>query len=139
MVLAESAENTEKENLDELTFKVRGAIFEVFKELGPGLLESVYEAALRFELTSKNIGVQFQLPVPVLYKSLQLDIGFRLDLLVEDKIIIEVKSVESLHDIHKKQLLNYLKLTGKKVGILVNFNSAYLKDKESIFRIVNNY
>jgi len=139
MVLAESAENTEKEDLDELTFKVRGVIFEVFKELGPGLLESVYEASLRFELTSKNIGVQFQLPVPVLYKSLQLDIGFRLDLLVEDKIIIEVKSVESLHDIHKKQLLNYLKLTGKKVGILVNFNSAYLKDKESIFRIVNNY
>ena len=139
MSLADNAENTEKEILDELTFKVRAAIFEVFKELGPGLLESVYESALLFELNSKNMNVQSQLPVPVLYKSVHLGLGFRLDLLVENRIIIEVKSVDCLHDIHKKQLLSYLKLTGKKVGILVNFNATYLKDKESIIRIVNNY
>lgn len=114
MSLADNAENTEKEIVDELTFKVRAAIFEVFKELGPGLLESVYESALLFELNSKNINVQSQLPVPVLYKSVQLGLGFRLDLLVENKIIIEVKSVDCLHDIHKKQLLSYLKLTEKK-------------------------
>ena len=113
--------------------------FEVFKELGPGLLESVYEAALLFELLQKGITVQAQVPVPVLYKSVQLELGFRLDLLIENKIIIEIKSVEMLHDVHKKQLLTYLKLTQKQVGFLVNFNCSHLKDKESIIRIVNNY
>jgi len=138
MVLAEIAESAEM-NLDDLTFRVRGCIFDVFKELGPGLLESVYEAALLFELLQSGLNVQAQVPVPVLYKSIQLELGFRLDLLVENNIIIEVKSVEVLHDVHKKQLLTYLKLTQKKIGFLVNFNSAHLKDKESIIRIVNNY
>lgn len=126
-------------NLDELTYKIRGCIFEVFKELGPGLLESVYEAALLFELQHQGIAVQAQVPVPVLYKDVQLELGFRLDLLVQGQVIIEIKSVESLHDVHKKQVLTYLKLTGKKVAILVNFNVAHLKDKESIIRIVNQY
>jgi len=126
-------------DLDDLTYQVRGCIFEVFKELGPGLLESVYEAALLFELLQKGITVQAQVPVPVLYKSVQLELGFRLDLLIENKIIIEIKSVEMLHDVHKKQLLTYLKLTQKQVGFLVNFNCSDLKDKESIIRIVNNY
>lgn len=126
-------------NIDELTYKIRGCIFEVFKELVPGLLESVYEAALFFELNSKGMYVQAQVPVPVLYKSIQLELGFRLDLLVEHQVIIELKSVEALHHIHKKQLVTYLKLTDKRVGILVNFNSAHLKDKKSIIRIVNNY
>ena len=106
--------------IDELTYKVRGCIFEVFREMGPGLLESVYEAALLFELQSQQFSVQSQVPVPVIYKSIPLELGFRLDLLIENEVVIEVKSVECLHDIHKKQLLNYLKLTGKKVGFLVN-------------------
>jgi GxxExxY protein len=126
-------------SLDELTYKVRGCIFEVFKEMGPGLLESVYEAALVFELQSLKLLVNTQVPVPVMYKSVQLELGFRLDLIVENEVIIEVKSVECLHEIHKKQLLNYLKLTGKKVGFLVNFNCTKLIDKETIIRIVNNY
>ncbi len=107
--------------------------------MGPGLLESVYEAALVYELQRQNLNVQAQVPLPVIYKSVQLELGFRLDLLVENEVIVEVKSVELLHDLHKKQLLNYLKLTGKKVGFLVNFNSSKLIDKESIIRIVNNY
>ena len=126
-------------NLDDLTYRVRGCIFEVFKELGPGLLESVYEAALLFELLQKGLNVQAQVPIPVLYKSVQLELGFRLDLLIENNIIIEVKSVDALHDVHKKQLLTYLKLTQKKIGFLVNFNSAHLTDKETLIRIVNNY
>ena len=126
-------------NLDDLTYQVRGCIFEVFKELGPGLLESVYEASLLFELLKKGLTVQAQVPVPVLYKSVQLELGFRLDLLIENNIIVEVKSVETLHDVHKKQLLTYLKLTQKKVGFLANFNSSHLTDKESLIRIVNNY
>lgn len=126
-------------NIEELTYKIRGCIFEVFKQMGPGLLESVYEAALIFELNTQNLKVQSQMPVPVIYKSVHLELGFRLDLLVEDEVIVEVKSVDILHDLHKKQLLNYLKLTGKKVGFLVNFNSSKLVDKESIIRIVNNY
>ncbi len=138
MLLAEIAENAEM-NLDDLTCQVKGCIFKVFKELGPGLLESVYEAALLFELSQSELNVQAQVPVAVLDKSIQLEIGFRIDLLIENNIIIEVKSVEALHDVHKKQLLTYLKLTQKKIGILVNFNSAHLKDKESIIRIVNNY
>jgi GxxExxY protein len=109
------------------------------KNFGPGLFESVYEAALLFELPQKGFNVQSQTPVPVLYKSIRLEVGFRLDILVENNVIIEVKSVETLHDVHKKQLLTYLRLTGKKVGFLVNFNSSHLKDKESFIRIVNNY
>jgi len=125
--------------IDELTYKVRGCIFEVYKELGPGLLESVYESALLYELLNRGIKAQAQIPLPVRYKSVQLELGFRSDLLVENEVIIEVKSVDSLHDVHKKQRLTYLRLTGKKVGFLVNFNSAHLIDKESLIRIVNNY
>lgn len=125
--------------LDELTYKVRGCIFEVFKELGPGLLESVYESALAYEMLNKGLHVQAQIPLPVKYKSMELQLGFRLDLLVENQVIIEVKSVETLHDVYKKQLLTYLRLTDKRVGFLVNFNSAHLLEKESLIRIVNNY
>lgn len=86
-----------------------------------------------------GLEVQCQVPLPVNYKSINLDIGFRLDLLVEDLVIVEIKSVEILSNVHKKQLLTYLRLTGKKIGILVNFNTAHLVDKESIIRIVNQY
>lgn len=124
-------------DINEISYKVRGAIFTVFNELGPGLLESVYEAALTYELTSLGLKVRNQVPVPVIYKEVKLDIGFRLDIIVEEQVIIEIKSVELMHNVHKKQLLTYLKLSNIKLGILVNFNSDKLVDKESIFRIIN--
>lgn len=123
--------------LNDLTYKIRGAIFKVHSSLGPGLLESVYEAALGYELIQENLRIQTQVGVPVNYNGIKLELGFRLDILVEDKVIVEVKSVEVLHDVHKKQLLTYLKLTGKKIGIPVNFNVAKLTDKESLIRIIN--
>lgn len=124
-------------NINDISYLIRGAAFEVFKTLGPGLLESVYEKALVFELISKNLHVQTQVGIPVMYKGQDLDLGFRMDILVEDKVIIEVKSVELLHDVHKKQLLTYLKLANKKLGILINFNTDSLLDKESLIRIIN--
>ena len=123
--------------VNELTYKIRGAIFTVYNELGPGLLESVYETALAFELRQLGLNIQTQLPLPVVYKNINLELGFRIDILVENRIIIEIKSVESLHDVHKKQLLTYLKLSRLKLGLLVNFNSAKLIDQESIIRIIN--
>jgi GxxExxY protein len=124
-------------DINEITYKTRGAIFAVFNELGPGLLESVYEAALTHELISLGLKVRNQVPVPVIYKEVKLDIGFRLDIIVEEQVIIEIKSVELMHNVHKKQLLTYLKLSNKKLGLLVNFNSDKLIDKESIIRIIN--
>ncbi|WP_317174900.1 GxxExxY protein [Pararhodonellum marinum] len=123
--------------LNELSYKIRGAIFAVYNELGPGLLEHVYEATLAFELRKVGLKVKTQVALPVIYKEVALEIGYRIDLLVENQIVIEIKSVENLHDVHKKQLLTYLKLSGKKIGILVNFNSYKLVDKESIIRIIN--
>jgi GxxExxY protein len=123
--------------LNDLTYKIRGAIFTVHNTLGPGLLESVYEAAMIYELNQMGLTVKNQLGFPVDYNGVKLELGFRLDLLVEDTVVLEIKSVDALHDVHKKQLLTYLKLTGKKLGILVNFNSSSLIDKESIIRIIN--
>lgn len=123
--------------LNELCYKIRGAIFKVHCSIGPGLLESVYVAALTYELSVLNLLVQTQLGVPVNYNGIMLELGFRMDILVQNEIIIEVKSVETLHDVHKKQLLTYLKLANKKLGLLVNFNVSSLKDKESIIRIIN--
>ena len=123
--------------LNEITFIIRGAIFTVHRELGPGLLESIYAAALADELTNAGLQVEQQRGLPVIYRGKDLGLGFRLDLLVADNVIVEVKSVESLHDVHKKQLLTYLKLSGLKVGLLVNFNSAFIEDKRSLVRIVN--
>ena len=124
-------------DLNDLSYKVRGAIFTVHTELGPGLLESVYEAALFHELAVAGLNAVTQIAVPVLYKDVKLELGFRIDILVENELVIEIKSVEALHDVHKKQLLTYLKLAEKKLGILVNFNVAKLIDKESLIRIIN--
>ena len=124
-------------DLNDLTYKIRGAIFKVHKTLGPGLLESVYEAALVYELMQLGLKVLAQVGLPVNYNGVLLELGFRIDLLVEDLVILEIKSVEVLHDVHKKQLLTYLKLSGKKIGILINFNVNTLKDKESLIRIIN--
>ena len=121
---------------NDITYKIRGCIFAVNRNLGPGLLESVYEAALLYELKKNNLEVKSQVPLPVLYEGIRLEVGFRLDILVEEKVIIEIKSVEVLSKIHYKQLLPYLKLSDKKVGILVNFNCENIS--ENIKRIVNN-
>ncbi|MCX6232549.1 MAG: GxxExxY protein [Bacteroidetes bacterium] len=120
---------------NDISYIIRGAAFKVHSALGPGLLESVYEVALAYEISQKGLKVQTQLPVPMSYADLIFEIGFRLDIIVEDKVIIEVKSVNELSDVHHKQLLTYLKLTDKKLGILINFNSTSLN--ESIIRIVN--
>ena len=123
--------------LNDLSYKVRRAIYNVHSLRGPGLLESVYEAALLYEFVEMGLYATSQIDGPVKYKNVQLKIGFRIDILVEDQMIIEVKSVETLLDVHKKQVLTYLKLTGNKLGFLVNFNSASIKDRESLFRIIN--
>ena len=122
---------------NEITYKVRGAIFKIHTELGPGLLESVYETALAYELVKENLKVRTQVGVPMIYEGIKLEVGFRIDLLVEEKIIIEVKSVENLTDVHFKQTLTYLRLADKRVGLLVNFNVVRIEDKKSLIRIVN--
>ena len=121
---------------NQISYKIRGAIFKVYNELGPGLFESVYEAALIYQLKKDGLQVKSQVAVPVYYDNIKLDLAFRLDILVEDKVIIEVKSVEELANVHFKQIINYLKITKLKLGILVNFNSEDIT--ESIFRKVNN-
>lgn len=123
--------------INDITFKIRGAIFTVHKELGPGLLESVYEAALAYELDKCGLSFKTQIGVPVTYKGENLDIGFRLDIIVEETVIIELKSIEAIHGVHYKQLLTYLRLAKKPLGILVNFNVSSLVDKVSLIRIIN--
>jgi GxxExxY protein len=118
-----------------ISFKIRAGIFKVYNTLGAGLLESAYEAALKYELEQLDLKVQSQVPMPMVYGNVKVDISYRLDLLVEDKVIIELKSVESLHNVHHKQLITYLKLSGKKLGILVNFNTYNLNG--NIVRKVN--
>ena len=104
---------------NDLSYIIRGCVFDVYNELGPGLLESVYEAALIHELTEKGLNVKSQVGLPVKYKNTQLELGYRIDILVEDKVIIELKSVETILDVHHKQVLTYLKLTKLKLGLLL--------------------
>jgi len=121
--------------LNELTFKVRGTIFEVYNILGPGLLESTYEAALGYEFDTLGLEYKTQVPINVLYKGKDLGLGYRMDMLIEDMLVLELKSVEILTDAHKKQLNTYLKLANKPLGLLINFNTINLND--NIIRIVN--
>ncbi|MBX7206391.1 MAG: GxxExxY protein [Bacteroidia bacterium] len=107
----------------------------IHKELGPGLLESVYEEVISYELVDANLNFTRQQGIPVRYMNRQLDLGFRSDIIVENKVIIEIKSVEVLAPVHHKQLLTYLRLSDKKLGLLVNFNVELIKN--GIFRIVN--
>lgn len=119
-----------------ISYKIRGAIYEVYNQLGPGLLESVYNKAMAKELSETGLIVERETPIPVIYKSDKLDLGFRADLIIERKVIIEIKSIEMLAEVHHKQLLTYLKLTQLKLGILVNFDVE--KINQGIFRKVNN-
>jgi GxxExxY protein len=111
------------------------AAFHIHTALGPGLLESVYDAVLTYELGRRGLRTVRQQPIPVVYESVRIDTGFRADLIVEDKVIVEVKSVEILAPVHKKQLLTYLRLADKRLGLLINFQVALIKD--GITRIVN--
>jgi len=120
---------------NDISFKIRGCIFKVYNTLGPGLLESVYEAALIYELQTINLITKSQIPIPVIYNEIKLDLGFRADIIVEEKVLIEIKSVENIAEVHHKQVLTYLKLTGIKLGILVNFNTDEIS--QSIYRKVN--
>ena len=122
-------------NENELSKIIIGACIEVHKELGPGLLESVYEHCLAYELRGKGLDVKKQHPLPVIYKGEQMDMGFRLDIWVNQLVIVEVKAVDFLNDIHLAQVLTYLKLTNCKLGMLINFNE--LKVTNGIKRVVN--
>ncbi len=121
---------------NEISDRILGAAFKVHTALGPGLLESVYEAVLAYELRKDGLAVETQKPIPVIYDDVRLDLGFRLDLLVENKVVVELKSVETLLPVHHKQLLSYLKLANYKLGLLLNFNTALFRNQLS--RLVNN-
>ncbi|HTJ78053.1 MAG TPA: GxxExxY protein [Rariglobus sp.] len=112
---------------DPLSHRILGCALEVHRTLGPGLLESVYEKALAWELAADNLKVVVQAPIPVTYKGRDLDCGFRIDILVENSIIVELKTVDALAPIHEAQLLTYLKLSGHRIGLLINFNVPLLK------------
>jgi GxxExxY protein len=114
--------------LNEISGHVVDAAMKVHSALGPGLLENAYEACLRYELEKRGVRVKAQVGLPVVYDGKQIDLGYRLDLLVEDAVIVELKAVEKIAPIHEAQLLSYLKLSGKKLGLLINFNVLHLKD-----------
>lgn len=121
---------------NEISRIIVDASYTIHVKLGPGLLESVYETILEHELVSKGLKVHKQKALPVLWNDKKMDIGFRADLIVEDKVIVEIKSVENIIPVHPKQLLTYLKITGLKLGLLINFNEVLIKN--GITRIVNN-
>jgi GxxExxY protein len=121
---------------NEISYKIIGAAIDIHKYIGPGLLEMAYESALAHELRAIGFQVDHQVPMPFIYKDVKLDCGYRIDLLVEKKVVIELKSVENLLPVHFAQTLTYLKLSGCKLGLLMNFNSLVLRD--GIHRVVNN-
>lgn len=123
-----------KEN--DISYRIRGCIFDVYNELGPGLLETAYVAALECVLREAGYRIRVQVGLPVHFKDIKIDLGYRVDLLVEDKVIIEVKSVETLLPVHHKQMITYLRVSGLRLGILVNFHTTEIQ--KNIFRKVNN-
>jgi len=120
----------------EISFKIIGAAIGMHRVLGPGLLESAYEAALAHDLLELGLKISTQVPMPLVYKGIRQEVGFRIDLLVEDKVVVEIKSLERLAPVHYAQVLTYLRLSEKRLALLINFNTKVLKD--GIFRIVNN-
>ena len=127
----------DKDKLDLITRRIIGAAIEVHRHLGPGLLESAYQTCLAFELRQGGLEVEEQKPLPVIYKDVRLDCGYRLDLLVEEAVVVEIKAIEQFAPIHQAQLLSYLRLSGKSVGLLINFHVRVLKD--GLKRIVNEF
>jgi GxxExxY protein len=127
----------ENDRLDEISHRIIGAAIEVHRHLGPGLLESAYQSCLAFELKRLGLKLEEQKPLPVVYKEVKLDCGYRLDMVVDDEIILEIKAIEKLLPIHEAQLLSYLRLAKKRVGLLMNFHVPVLKD--GLKRIVNEF
>jgi GxxExxY protein len=127
----------EKDRLDSITRRIIGAAIDVHRRLGPGLLESAYQICLAFELRHIGLKVEEQKPLPVVYRDVRLDCGYRLDLVVEDSVVLEIKAVEQLVPIHDAQLLSYLRLSGMRVGLLINFHVRVLKN--GLKRIVNEF
>jgi GxxExxY protein len=124
--------------LNALTERILGAAYAVHTELGPGLLESTYQACLAQELMDRGMRVELQVPLPVVYKGQKVtDVGYRIDILVEGEVVLELKAIEALAPVHKAQLLSYLRHSGKRVGLLINFNVERLKD--GISRVINGY
>ncbi len=119
-----------------ITKTVIGAAIEVHKSLGPGLLESAYQECLGYEITTRGLRVKKEVSLPIIYKEVELDHGYRIDLLIEDSVVVELKTVESLNDVHMAQVLTYLKLGGYKLGLLINFHTTLLKN--GIRRFINN-
>ncbi len=120
---------------NEISYNIRGAILKIYNRLGPGLFENVYKQVLKYELEKVGLFVAMELPLPVVYDNQKLDVGFKIDLMVDEKVIIEIKSIDRLADVHHKQVITYLKLSNRKLGILVNFNTENITT--SIFRKVN--
>ena len=129
--------DAETQSFKQITEQVIGSCIDLHRQLGPGLLESAYEECLCFELAQRGVRFERQKPLPVHYKTVKLDCGYRLDLVVEQKIIIELKAVEKLLPVHEAQVLTYLKLSGLTLGLLINFNVPVLKD--GIKRVANNF
>ena len=123
-------------NLNDISYQIRGAVFEVYNVLGPGLLENIYEQALLIELNNRGLKVENQVPIEVLYKGVNLGIQYRLDFLINDQVILELKSVDTLLPVHYKQLITYLKIANKPLGFLINFNTDSIKD--NIIRVAND-
>lgn len=121
---------------NEISQKIIGAALDIHRVLGPGLLESAYQAVLAYELSLDGLDAKTQVPIPLIYKEVRQEVGFKIDLLIEDKVIVEIKSLERLAPVHFAQTLTYLKLSDKKLGLLINFNNKLLK--EGLHRIVNN-
>lgn len=127
-----------KDFLNGLTDRIIGAALQVHRELGPGLLESSYDACLAYELLSAGYGVERQKACPLVYRDVTMDCRYRIDLLVEQAVVVEVKAIEKLEKVHKAQVLSYLRLSGCKVGLLINFNVRYLVE-DGVRRIVNGF
>jgi len=120
--------STERNRLNTITGQIIGSAIEVHRHLGPGLLESAYETCLAYELAQRGLRVEKQKALPIVYKNIKLDQGYRIDLLVENQVVVELKVVEALTDVHEAQMLSYLRFSGCSVGLLINFNVMLLKD-----------
>ncbi len=123
--------------INQITEKIIGAAIKVHREIGPGLLESAYQACLFYELQQLGLKVEKEVPLPLIYQEVKMECGYRVDLLVENKIIVELKAVDAIHDIHLAQILSYLKLSNNKIGLLINFNVIQLT--QGLRRVINKY
>ncbi len=124
-----------EEEINNITYEIIGCAYKIHSELGPGLLESTYEACLAYDLESKGYKVERQKALPVVYKGIKLEVGYRIDLMIENSVIVELKSVETINDVHIAQILTYMKLSNTKIGLLINFNVKDLK--QGIKRFIN--